>query len=122
MFEEIGAEVIKASEDADIIIVNTAINKSAEYKAVKIVGEDTDLLVLLTQYCGNISNVYLEKRVKKKQSKTVYKTVYSPENFSYPKLKKIIAFLHAFAGCDTTSAFYLKGKEKIFKVMNANGN
>ena len=48
--------------------------------------------------------------------------MYNPDKFKYTKLKKIVAFLHAFARCDTTSAFFLRGKEKIFKLMDAEEN
>lgn len=66
MFVQIGIEVIDADEDADIVIVNTAVNKSPEYEAVKIVGEDTDLLILLKQYSAEDFNICLEKQNKKK--------------------------------------------------------
>ena len=106
MFQEMGVEVIQAVEDADALIVHTAINKSEEYEAVKIVAEDTDILILLTQFCGDKLNVYLEKPNKKSDKKQEPKIVYIPDKFKYTKLKKIVAFLHAFAGFDTTSAFF----------------
>ena len=65
MFQEMGIELNQAFEDADILIVNTAISKSAEYEAVKIIGEDTDLMILLTQFCAENANIYIEKRQKK---------------------------------------------------------
>lgn len=118
LFEAMGIQVIQAAEDADATIVNTAINQSEDYEAVKIVAEDTDLLILLTQFCGDKSNIYFEKPNKKRKPKTIY----HPDKFKYKNLKKIVAFLHAFGGSDTTSAFYLKGKEKIFKLMNEKKN
>lgn len=33
--------------------------------------------------------------------------------------KEHILFLHAFTGCDTTSAFYNKGKNQFFKIFNS---
>lgn len=67
----------------------------------------------MTQFGAAKSNLYLTKFNKSKKPKTIY----SPNNFKYPNLKKIIAFVHAFSGCDTTSAFFERGKEKIFKAI-----
>ena len=81
---------------------------------VQIIGEDIDLLVLLTQFCEENLDIVLTKINRNKKSKTIY----SPNSFKYPHLKKIIAFLHAFSGCDTNSAFFQKGKDAIFKVID----
>lgn len=36
--------------------------------------------------------------------------------------KNIVAFLHCFSGCDTTSSFAEKGKKTIVKSLLANQN
>lgn len=113
IFTGYGIESIQANEDADIQIVTLAPEKANEYEAVQIIGDDTDLLILLTQFGAEISNVYLTKYHKTKSSMSNYNS----DCFKYPNLKKKIAFAHAMCGCDTTSAFAYKGKEKIFKVL-----
>ena len=34
------------------------------------------------------------------------------------KVKKVISFLHAFTGCDTTSCFFKQGKNKLIKTLS----
>ncbi|GFY74689.1 hypothetical protein TNIN_476831, partial [Trichonephila inaurata madagascariensis] len=41
-----------ARDDADVLIVETAIEESEYHKTAVIVGEDIDLLVILTEPCG----------------------------------------------------------------------
>lgn len=113
IISSMGVEVFQAEEDADLMIVNTAIEKSSEYGSIEIFGEDTDLLILVTQFCESDSNIFLAKPMKRNKNKTIYNV----NSFIYPELKKIVAFIHAFSGCDTTSSFFQKGKEKIVKVM-----
>ena len=52
-----------APEDADRLIVMTAINNArADYKTtVVIVGEDIDLLVIFSELAENINNIYFCK-------------------------------------------------------------
>ncbi|KMQ84206.1 hypothetical protein RF55_18200 [Lasius niger] len=47
-FEDSNFTVKQATEDADTLIVNTAISMSSSFDSVFIIGEDIDLLVLLT--------------------------------------------------------------------------
>ena len=42
---------------------------------------------------------------------------YNANSFKYNDLKKFIAFLHCFTGCDTTSCFYGQGKNKFVKLL-----
>lgn len=44
--------------------------------------------------------------------------MYSSQSLnSYPKCKDHILLLHAITGCDTTSAFYQRGKTKVLKLF-----
>lgn len=56
-----GIEVKQAIEDADVMIVETAISKAADFDSVTITGEDVDLLVLLTALGSSQKNVYFQK-------------------------------------------------------------
>lgn len=46
--------------------------------------------------------------------------MYGVNSFKHSHLKEIVGFLHAFTGCDTTSAFYKMGKIKLTEVIYAN--
>lgn len=113
IFNQDGIEFLQAPEDADVLIVTTAIDKTTEYDEVQIIGEDIDLLVLMTQYGREKNNLYLNKYDRSKKTCIRYNT----NSFKYPNLSPIISFLHAFSGCDTTSAIFGKGKEKILKIF-----
>lgn len=98
--------------DADTLIVQTAIN--IESKNVVVVSEDLDVLVLLTALTPNDREIYFRKPAKGKVLQKVFSSM-SLEKTS-PMCKKHIPFLHAFTGCDTTSAFYNRGKNKFVEI------
>ena len=43
--------------------------------------------------------------------------MYSTQSFSEKSLIDLIAFIHAFSGCDTTSAFFRQGKLKLISTL-----
>lgn len=51
-------EALQESEDADSMIVKTAVSKSSSYPRTFIVGED--LLILLCHYSTPIQNIYVK--------------------------------------------------------------
>lgn len=61
-FHNSGISAMAAEEDADIIIVQSALSNFFFNDSVYIIENDIDLLVLLTGLCAdNITNVYLRK-------------------------------------------------------------
>ena len=109
-----GFVVKQAPEDADMLIVNTAINVSSENESVTIVGEDVDLLVILTALAGLKTNINILKQGKGNTESKLY----SPHCMKFGStIKDNILFLHAFSGSDTTSAFFRQGKLKFLKVL-----
>ena len=44
--------------------------------------------------------------------------IYDSNSFKYLKIKKLIGFLHAFTGCDTTSCFFKQGKNILIKTLS----
>lgn len=112
-----GFEVRQAVEDADTLIVNTAIQVAENFATVIIIGEDTDLLILLTAKAPNSSNIYVMNPGKG----TSQNTFYSPRYFNFSSaVKQNLLFLHAISGCDTTSAFYRQGKLKFVQLLEKN--
>ena len=78
-----------------------------------IIGEYIDLLVILTQH-PHINTVYFLKPGKG----NVNECIYDSNCFKYLKVKKLIGFLHAFTGCDTTSCFFKQGNNKLIKTLS----
>lgn len=113
-FDESNIVVTQAVEDADSLIINTAINMSPSHDSVFVVGEDIDLLVLLTGLARHHKNVYFRKPGKGK----IVKKIYSPRSLQYGDIvADNILFLHAFSGCDTTPAIFNQGKIKFLKLI-----
>lgn len=97
----------QAEEDADSLIINTAIEiAKINNKNVVVVAEDIDLLVLLNQLNSTDANIYFLKP----GVGNVIDAAYTSNSFKEEKCRSIIAFLHCFSGCNTTSGF--AGKEK----------
>ena len=77
-----------------------------------VVGEDTDLLILLLYYIYSTSNtdfkhLFRSDTMKNKKQNKIhdilkYRGILDHELFCH------LLFVHAFTGCDTTSAFYEK--------------
>lgn len=112
----------QAEADADRLIIETAINLQSEN--IVVVSEDVDVLVLLTALSPIDREIYFRKPPKGKIPQKVYSSK-SIETI-LPKCKEHILFLHAFTGCDTTSAFFQRGKnvfannfEKRLDLQNA---
>jgi hypothetical protein len=72
---------------------------------------------LLTAHAPSQSNIYFLKPGKGKAANLLYTT----SSFKFDEhVRDNILFLHAFSGCDTTSAFFRQGKMKFLKLLNKN--
>lgn len=115
--ESEGIFVKQAKEDADHLIVTTAIEAEQEHDCVVLVGEDTDLLIMLTAIASQSANIFFLKPGKG----NIPNHLFSVSSFTHSKcVKNCLLFLHAFSGCDTTSALYRQGKKKFVKLMVQN--
>ncbi|KAJ8671769.1 hypothetical protein QAD02_003028 [Eretmocerus hayati] len=104
----------QADEDADVLIVEYAINYAREIGTpTMIVGEDIDLLVILTQLSNEKEELYFFKPGKGK----IPHYYFSCKSFQPNDLSHLVAFFHAFCGCDTVSAIFGKGKNTIVKLF-----
>lgn len=61
-----GFKVYQAIEDADSLIIDTAISVCENHDSVYVVGEDVDLVVILTQMAQNRKNIYLKTQPRKR--------------------------------------------------------
>lgn len=109
-------EVEQAVEDADGLIISTAKRISQEYSAAVVIGEDVDLLVLLTATAGACNNIYLRKPGRGKSTDATY-SPYCLKPIYGPNAAKNLLFLHAISGCDTTSAPFNLGKMKTMTAL-----
>ncbi|VDI12837.1 Hypothetical predicted protein [Mytilus galloprovincialis] len=119
---EKGCKTFHAPGDADTLIVQTAVSCAANGgQDVVLVGEDTDLLVLLCYHTDMTArNIYFKSDTQKKTAKKfriwdvkMTKTSLGEETCTF------LTFVHAILGCDTTSRVYEIGKGlALKKVMN----
>lgn len=110
-FEDCGIQVNQAHEDADRLIVETAIAKAQKCDAVVLVGEDVDLLVLMTGLGQQYKNLFFLKPGRGGANDVCYSTA------SYKFNPQYILISHAFSGCDATSAIFGHGKVKLCSVL-----
>ncbi|KAJ8671125.1 hypothetical protein QAD02_002384 [Eretmocerus hayati] len=104
-----------ASEDADTLIVKTAVElNNSTQDTIAVVGNDIDLLILLIDQCAVSGSIYFHKIVKQAKGTTLFNT----KNHQY--MKKSILFAHAFSGCDSTSAMFNKGKKNVISILQKN--
>ena len=105
-----------AVSDADVVIAKTAAEVSLEASTV-VIGEDTDLLVLLCNQPSTENKIYLksDKNVNQKKiwDRNKTKSVLSNDTCNH------LLFVHALTGCDTTSRLFGIGKGKILKKLAA---
>ena len=110
--------VIQAKGDADVDIVKAVVTMAAN-KSTTLIGEDTDLLILLL-YHGKIDSQELFFRSDKGISHV----------YNIKTLKAVLGndictsllFAHAFTGCDTTSRIFNVGKKSVFQQIISSGS
>ena len=106
-------KVNHASGDADLI-VQTALKAAKAYPAV-LIGEDTDLLVLVMHYFMNEKSLYFTYEQKQNlQQAKVWNTDHAKQILG--KICNGILVIYAFSGCDKTSRIYSEGKAAVRKI------
>jgi hypothetical protein len=106
--------VKQAQNDADVLIIETAIEQLNATNTTVVVGEDVDLLVLLTARTPTDKIIYFLKPGKAQQQTEIYS---SKSLSAYPKCQNHILVLHAITGCDTTSTMFRRGKTSVLKLF-----
>jgi len=119
--ERQGCLTEQATADADLLIVQTAVTASeCTPSPTVLVGDDTDLLVLLCFHSkSTTANLYFRpepkhgaKHLPKCWSIALLRTALGPEVYNN------VLFMHAVLGCDTTSGIYGIGKKAALKLMS----
>ncbi|GFO27369.1 hypothetical protein PoB_005387400 [Plakobranchus ocellatus] len=104
VLEKDGCQVLHAQGDADTLIVRTAVSYAIN-KTTVVIGEDTDLLVLLLHHADLRSRLLrLKSRSKTKKLKQI--DILSMKTRLGPLICHVLPFLHAINGCDTTSRLF----------------
>ncbi|XP_065911780.1 uncharacterized protein [Dysidea avara] len=105
--------------DADTMIAACALQMAMEGKEVNVVADDTDVLILLMHHWTDaMADVYFLSETKKSQKKTLQ--VWRIRDL-ISKAGNIVTsqllFIHAWTGCDTTSATFGQGKTNLVKKI-----
>ena len=115
--KEAGHYVYQSDDDADIMVAKRALTLLNSDHNTVVVSDDTDILVLLIHYCDGhdlLRDIYFLSYARKK-SKTGLQMLRIIMESIGQKIVKNILLLHAWNGCDTTSATFGQGKVALLK-------
>ena len=111
--------VYYAKLDADFLIVQKAV-ETAEYSNTVVLGDDTDLLVLLIYHTKlNHKEIFFIPEPQKNFKCRIWNVKQVKTELGSFVCKHIF-FLHAMLGCDTTSRLFGIGKGTILKKFKEN--
>ena len=103
-----------ASGDADRLIVMTAIEFSGVSDVI-VVGEDTDLLVLLCYFAEpNTKRLFFIS--DRTQNSKLWDIKQLQQTLGY-RISNILPVIHSLTGCDTTSRLFGIGKGPALKKL-----
>ena len=108
--------MINIPGDADVDIVKTAVDSSHQHNTT-LIGEDTDLLILLLHYADTEPDI---KELYFRFDKTCATNVHDINRLKAilgPDICSQLLFIHAFTGCDSTSRIFSIGKKTAFKKL-----
>ena len=112
-----GISVLKASGDADLLIVKTGIKLSLMRTTI-VIADDTDILVLLLHYCtASVFPLFMKSEPKKGKGGKLWDIKFIRESLGNEICDNIL-FGHAFVGCDTTSKPFGIGKTVTLKLLS----
>lgn len=114
--EHISATVAEDDADVDIIQKAISVSKSHNQSSVIVIGQDTDLLILLVGLPeSGKSSLFFQKQSHTNSAATLYDINKIREEIG--EIKNALLFIHAATGCDTTSALFGKGKLQSFRIL-----
>ena len=109
----------QSTDDADTMIVSAALKSALIRKTVTVFGNDTDLIVMLLHHWSEeMTNILVRSEYAIKEGKLLKQlSITEATSMLSVTLLQHLLFIHAFGGCDTTSAIHNKGKGAIFRLM-----
>ena len=109
--------VYNSTGDADTMIFKCALDFAAQGNEVTVVSDNTDILVLLIYHWKiSMATVYFKTEAKKMMWRVQGLIANAGE-----LLTSHILFVHAWNGCDTTSATFGQGKTFLLKKFHGKG-
>ncbi|GBN06056.1 hypothetical protein AVEN_141318-1 [Araneus ventricosus] len=115
-FQKESLVVEQAEENADYLLIKSALEIEKRSQCVLVVAEDIDLLVIMAA-STNSENIFFLKLRRGKAEEALY---FAATLNIAPHIRDNILFLPAFSDCDTTSALFMLGKKKFINVLNFN--
>ena len=115
-----GIGVLHAGADADVLVVQTAV-ASAERHNTVLVGDDTDLLVLLCSRQVDIKyDIYFRPEPKSNSQRiSRFWNIKNVRSALGDHICNNLLFAHAVLGCDTTSRVFGIGKSVFLKKIKS---
>ncbi|GBM50516.1 hypothetical protein AVEN_160739-1 [Araneus ventricosus] len=102
-------------KQADYLIIKSALEIGKRSQCLVVVGEDIDLLVIMTP-STNSENIFFLKPWRDDAGDALY----CAETLNIvPHIRDNISFLHEFSGWDTTFALFRQGKMEFMNVLNS---
>lgn len=106
--------VVCAEGDADALIVAQAL-ESSKTKVTVVLGDDTDLLVLLCHYaCENNHDIFLQPSHRSSAKSAKWWNI-RHTRASLGMICQTLPVIHAVSGCDTTSRLFGIGKRRVLR-------
>ena len=113
-----GYAVLQSESDADSLIVRTALRVAEGSEVVAVVATDTDILSLLLDHSPCDSNISQIIPGPLANEDLVHNITNLQKVLGHAK--GLMLFIHSMSGCDTTSAFFGKGKTTALNLIRSN--
>ncbi|KAL5022362.1 hypothetical protein ScPMuIL_001517 [Solemya velum] len=110
---EKGIRTVSAEGDADVLIAETGV-KCSDEGLTYVIGEDTDVLVLLCHYSKDDSKGLLFRSDRKTSKRRVWDISLVRQTLG-TELCRMLPVIHSIGGCDTTSRLFGIGKGSALK-------
>ena len=92
----------------------------AKITDVVVIGEDTDLLVLLLHRANRHKNIYFKSAAKQRSSKGLRVwNIHEARDILGENQCKVLPVIHALSGCDTTSQMFGISKAAVLKKFQS---
>ena len=117
MLERDGCSIDHATHNADVLIVQTAVG-SAQAKDSVLIGDDTDVLILLLHHVEmDAHELFMAPEPKQSTKKKRVWCIKQSSELLGLKICDHLLFVHSILGCDTTSRLFGLGKGVVVKKI-----
>ena len=114
-----GIIVEQSSGDADVLIAQMALRLAKDGKCVVVSSDDTDVFcILLYHWKPDMGDIFFRSEDRRGQRRISQNRIWNIRKVfnANESIVDHILFIHAWSGCDSTSAMYMQGKlEEILR-------